>query len=897
MSDVRSTLSIGRNEIDSRDPTLRITPDGGNPYTVLLVQRMLNIGSESRQDIQITAPGMVPFHARLVQEQSNYRVFDLTEFGGVLVNGAPIEGSRVLHDGDTLRLQDKTQRGVTLMYSNPVERAMGSETVGQTYPLDRSPYIIGRDPAAALQLSGLAISWHHARIDGQPGAHTLTDLGSTNGTFVNDRKISGAYRLHPDDVIRIDQILLVYKGPALMRQAATQRLQMDGATLEMTYRTGFPRRALNTMRNVSISIQPKEFVAIIGGSGSSKSTLLRALNGANRATGGKVLINGNDMYENYEIYQPVIGYVPQSDIVQDSLTVYQSLKFGARLRFPNEPEASREERIERVLDSLELTDFKERLVGRLSGGQKKRVSIALELMAEPALLFMDEPSSGLDPGLDKSMMDTLRRLADRGHIVVIVTHTTLNIDLCDQLAFMARGNLTYFGPPREALDFFGARDYSEIYNLVQQSPVALQQAKATGGETVMFKAGMAEAPATKEKITPDEAAKQWAEKYRATPQYAKYVMARQNQGQQSPQKVADSALSNKRLSGSRRGTFMQQARVLTNRTIALVRRDMRTIISLLLVLPLVGLFLGLISLDPIEGGRGQMLVSRLNQDLLADKLPKQPVTAKPPDSAQAGTTKAQDNSRPPTSIGMFTPASEAQRLLFMMSLAVTLFGIFAAAYTIVTEKSLFLRERMVNLRIAPYLVSKAVVYGALAIFSCLLLLITFSLGVRLPDKGVLMWGPLEIFITIALTAFAGVSIGILLSAISKQVNAVTYAVLGILFVQILFPGVLFDMKGPLEVLSRMTVTRWSLEALGSSADMVARDSESMIVVDSVAVNRKGQPIPGAPPARSVFPAPPSLSVTYPRDAGGLLIRWGALVGFSALFLIGAGLALNRNESF
>src|SRR5579862_5166946 len=89
---------------------------------------------------------------------------------------------------------------------------------------------------------------------------------------------------------------------------------------------------------------------------------------------------------------------------------------------------AREQRISRVLEQLELTDFREQLVGSLSGGQKKRVSIALELMAEPSLLFMDEPSSGLDPGLDKAMMNTLRRLADRGHVVVVVTHTTLNID-------------------------------------------------------------------------------------------------------------------------------------------------------------------------------------------------------------------------------------------------------------------------------------------------------------------------------------------------------------------------------------------------------------------------------------------------------------------------------------
>lgn len=914
--DPKSTLSVSRAEIDSRDPTFRIMPDGGGPpSTVLLVQRIVSIGSEARQDISIQVPGIATRHARLVQEGSKYRIYDLTEHNGVLVNNQKLEGSILLKDGDTIRLQDAQGSGATVLYSNPIERALGSDTVGRLYLLDRSPFIIGRDPNAAITLSTLAVSWHHARIEEQGGGHVLHDGGSTNGTFVNDRPVSGAYRLRPEDVIRIDQTLFVYKGKALARLANTLQLELEAVDLEMTYRTGFPPRTLNTMRGVSLAVQPKEFVAIIGGSGSGKSTLLRALNGANRATGGKVMINGEDFYANYELYQPTIGYVPQTDIVQDALTVYQSLDYGARLRFPNEPAASREERIRRVLEDVELMDFKDRLVGRLSGGQKKRVSIALELMAEPALLYMDEPSSGLDPGLDKSMMETLRRLADRGHIVVVVTHTTLNIDLCDQLALMARGYLAYYGPPRAALAFFGARDYSEIYNRVQQSPAVLE---AAASETMFLApgSGMLSA-ASKQDIAPQEAARLWAEHYQGTSQYKQYVTGRLNKAPQ--QKTGEMALANKRLRGARRGTFWQQARVLTERTIALVRRDLRTIISLLLVLPLVGLFLGLISLDPIENTRGQMLVSRgapSDYLLLLDKLKLDPVATVPPTGAaaqpssgqpiagQQGGQGGQEGGRPRATtpqvkgVGTFAPASDAQRLLFMLALAVTLFGIFASAYTIVTEKSLFLRERMVNLRIAPYLSSKVVVYSLLAMFSCLLSLLTLSLGVRLPDQGLITWGPLEIFISMALTALAGVSIGILLSAVSRQVNAVTYAVLAVLFVQILFPGVLFKMDGILEPLSRLTVTRWSLEALGGTADMVTRNAEGRIVVETVPVNpRTGQPLVGAPPAKQYFPAPPALSVTYPTTAGDLAIRWAALLGFSVVFLAASGLVLNRNESF
>lgn len=860
------TLSVGRAEIDERDPTLRIVPDQGNPQTVVLVQKMMDIGSESHQDISLQYEGIAIRHARLTLEGGNYRVYDITGKGGVLVNGKPVD-SLVLRDGDNVRLQNAAGKGVTMMYTNPVERAMKSQSAGKTYPLDRMPFNIGRDPQSELKLDALAVSWHHAQIIEQGSHHVLNDLHSTNGVYVNDRRITGPYRLQAEDVIRIDQALLVYKIKALLRLPSVQRFQLDAVALEMTYRSGFPLKTSNTMRDVTLAIHPQEFVAIIGGSGSGKSTLLRALNGANRASGGQVLVNGDNLYDNYGMYQPIIGYVPQADIVQNDLTVSQALTYGARLRFPNEPQASREQRITRVLETLELTDFRNQLVRSLSGGQKKRVSIALELMAEPSLLFMDEPSSGLDPGLDKSMMDTLRRLANRGHIVAVVTHTTLNIGQCDQLALMARGNLAYFGPPKEALTFFGVRDYPEIYNRVFQ-PIDEDSA---------------------EKLTPGEAARRWAEAFKQTPQYAKNVLNRLHAPTQKKSDAGETALANRNLRLARRGTFGHQLRVLTERTLTLARHDLRTLVGLLLVLPLVGLFLGLISVDRIQNTRGQMLVSRGNDIEFREflnKLPLTPVSIDP--------DKAPSNVK---ELGTFTPASDAQRLLFMMSLSVTLLGIFASAYTIVEERSLFFRERMVNLRIPPYLLSKVAVYGGLCLISCLLLLLTVSLGAQLPGQGLITWGPLEMFITLALTAIAGVSIGLLLSSLVRQVNAVTYAVLAVLFVQILFPGVLFKMEGALEPLSKLTVTRWSLEALGGTADMVARNAEGRIVVLSPVLDKNNRPLPALGDTRRFLPAPAVEGVTYPSSAGELWARWILLAGFSVLFLVVGGFALNRNESF
>jgi ABC-type multidrug transport system ATPase subunit len=877
---IKSTLSVTKQEIDERDPTLRVVPEGGQPFTVLLVEKVMNLGSDPRQEVTLRYPGVEPRHARLMQEGSSYRIFDMTGKKSVLVNGQYAD-NLVLKDGAIIRLQNAEGEGITITYSNPVERALGTASVGRMYLFEQLPFTFGRDPKGSVKIEAMAVSWKHAQITEEGGKHILADLGSTNGTFVNDRKISGAYKLQVDDVIRIDQALFVYKGNGVQRLAAAQKLQIDVVNMGVTYSTGLPgrKKSFNALRNVSLSIKPQEFVAIIGGSGSGKSTLMRALNGAQPATDGQIRVNGEDFYEKFEEFQPVIGYVPQKDIVQENLSIRQTLWYGGRLRFPNEPTASINQRIERALDALELKDYEDRLVRNLSGGQRKRVSIALELMADPRLLFMDEPSSGLDPGLDFELMEALRRLADRGHNVIIVTHTTLNIEQCDQIALVARGNLTYYGPPRESLAFFGAKDYPEVYTRVQQSP---DDAEA--------------------KISQPEAAAKWADKFRQTKTYIDNVTRRMLPMET---KAAPSVLSNKRLRGARKGTFFQQLRVLTERTVALVRRDIRTILAMLIILPLVGLFLGLISFDGQRSERGQMLVNRFakasDEALFFDEFPLNPVPQ--PLSASGGVGESGNTSgnsqgaSDVRKIGTYGPSGEAQRLLFMMSLAVVLLGLFTSAYTVVEERSLFMRERMVNLRIPPYLASKVVVYGGLAVISSILFMLMLSIGVRLPERGLFMWGPAEVFVTLLLTSLAGISIGLLLSALSKQVNAVTYAVLAVLFVQILFPGVLFKMEGPaLEPLSRLTVTRWSLEALGGSADIVTRDAQGRIVVERPLLNKNNQPI-GNMTAIQFFPAPSSLSVTYPTDSSGLFVRWGAMLAFSAVFLAAGAIALNRMESF
>ncbi|GGU52692.1 hypothetical protein GCM10010211_16420 [Streptomyces albospinus] len=226
------------------------------------------------------------------------------------------------------------------------------------------------------------------------------------------------------------------------------------------------------LEDVSLTLESNSLVAVIGPSGAGKSTLLRALTGYQPANEGEVLCQGLDLYENFPELRHRISLVPQDDILHTQLTVRTALRYAARLRFPREADrAERNRRVGEVLDELGLTHRAETRISALSGGQRKRVSVALELLTKPSLLFLDEPTSGLDPGLDRQVMQMLRDLADDGRTVVVSTHSVANLELCDQLLVLAPGGRTaYFGPPQEALDFFGRRDWADVFSDFHQQP-------------------------------------------------------------------------------------------------------------------------------------------------------------------------------------------------------------------------------------------------------------------------------------------------------------------------------------------------------------------------------------------------------------------------------------------
>ncbi|MCA8921177.1 MAG: ABC transporter ATP-binding protein [Planctomycetes bacterium] len=256
------------------------------------------------------------------------------------------------------------------------------------------------------------------------------------------------------------------------------------------------RGGIQILNGISLGIQRGELVALLGPSGSGKSTLLKALGGVMLPDGGEVLVDGQplDALSSAEA-AATIGSVPQDDIIHTGLPLGRALSYAARLRLPaGTSEAEVDAAVERVLAAIELKDRAEVRISRLSGGQRKRASLGVELILAPPVLLLDEPTSGLDPDLERTSMRLFRRLADEGRAILCTTHSTDSLDLTHQLVIVVRGHLAFAGSLADALAHFEVPDAALIFKRLRdarpeqwaqryrQSP-ARQRASARGAPT------------------------------------------------------------------------------------------------------------------------------------------------------------------------------------------------------------------------------------------------------------------------------------------------------------------------------------------------------------------------------------------------------------------------------
>jgi ABC transport system ATP-binding/permease protein len=794
-------------------PRLEISNNvSGSKDIYPLNKAVVNIGRSSKNEIVINHQSVSAQHLQIIQ-QGNQLVLihphpDRQQtLNGLLYQGKKIRGEesfrKVLKPGDFFRIGNENGSFVTLTFNDGSgkSQALPPPPV-QPIKLDSQEISIGRSADNLVMLSHQQVSAHHALLRREGGTYRILDLNSTNHVYVNSQATTSEL-LKLGDEIRIGPYKLVFESTQLKEYDESNNIRIDALNLKR-----YGNNNVVLLNDISLSIEPHKFVAIVGGSGAGKSTLMKALSGLQPANEGKVLYNGQDYYRNLAAFNTQLGYVPQDDIVHRDLTVERALYYAAKMRLPNDfTEEQIKQRIIEVLDDVELTGKQKLLIKSLSGGQRKRASIALELLANPSLFFLDEPTSGLDPGLDRKMMFLLRNLADKGHTIILVTHATNNISTCDYVCFLAAGgHLTYFGPPDEALTYFGKDDFAEIYSTLE--------------------------PTDENRAVPQEA----GARFKTSLPYQTYVA-------QPLQQVASGGgpISANKGKRPKRGNAWKQFSLLCQRQTELLRNNMSNLAILLLQAPLIALVLMLLVRFEIGSGI-------FNSDQVVRCAP-QIVTSTgalaiphaKPDSTQTidcsavqsflkdnpqGQKYAHANGGDNQALQNFIvkgggSSGDAQRVIFLVGFFAVLFGCINGTREIVKETAIYQRERTVNLGILPYLLSKITVLGLMALFQAASILVIvqlfepFTTSVFLPPL-------LEIYITLALVAVAGVMLGLVVSALAPNDDTANSLLPIIIIPQVIFAGSIIPMKDWItQVLGALFPTRWGLAALGSTLGLHA----------------------------------------------------------------------------
>lgn len=597
---IPATASVRVENQARSDPPAEIRFPGGQRLNAIPVAHgEITFGRDPASTVPFTsADAMVSRnHAAVIRRNDGFFVEDRGSFNGTFLNEQRITAAAPLTHGDRIRfgtggpvaeffapaihsifgnsLANERIAHLTQNAANVQHFANDGKTVvarlgqpaGSSKSIDADPQLlmsvsfgdrqelkIGRAAESDIRLDGLDISSRHARLRLSGGQVSIEDLDSTNGVYVNGAPVTNSL-LTPNDNAQIGPFSIKIDTAGTVGVFDTRaRMRIDVAHLSRVVQIKGGRSEL--LNDISLTVLPNEFVGIIGPSGSGKTSLMNAMSGLVRPNAGTVSVNGRDLYRELASLRHSIGLVPQDDIIHRELTVYRTLLFVAKLRLSRDVGRKDIDRaINEVLDVTGLLSRRDVLVSDLSGGQRKRVSVAVELITRPSLLFLDEPTSGLDPQTEFSMMDLFRQIAASGRTVILTTHAAETVRMFDKVAILLQGRLAYFGTPDSALKAFGVADIRALFD-------RLESPENGSGES---------------------AAEAFRQAYIASPDFRKYV--------EEPQSQPAIRGSDRRIRRTRLGVSgsIRQWATLSRRYFEVLLRDKLNIALLIAEAPIVAL--------------------------------------------------------------------------------------------------------------------------------------------------------------------------------------------------------------------------------------------------------------------------------------------------------------------
>lgn len=738
-------------------PGLVIWPRGGTIVCLALDDQPVRIGRSADNQVVVNNPVVSRQHAEVIYQPDGWRLRDLGSRQGLRLDDKRIQ-EQLLRPGDTFYIADQVMlqfRPLGFVSQDmAVWRKQSQSPAKNTQLLSvgaRTTIRIGRADDNDVRLSDNRVSRYHAVIEKVGMRFRVRDLRSDNGTFVNGKRVEREKIISDGDTIQLANVKLHFMGDALHQAAESEH----GLRLDLLRLNKHIGRSKNLLQDISLSIPPCKFVALVGTSGAGKSTLLDAVNGFRPASSGQVLINGVNLYDHFDAFRTELGYVPQDDIMHRELTVFEALDYAAQLRMPADTTpGERHRRIEEVLQELDLGAQKGLPIHKLSGGQRKRVSIGIELLTRPRLFFLDEATSGLDPGTEAELMHLLRDLTSNpadGRTIILITHATKNVSQCDLVIFLTKGGyLAFYGETEEALTYFEQYrseqqkrlkpyfEFDDIYDLLDPDKALGSRASEQQKRAV---------------------AAQWADRYRQSPYYRKHVVEplREIGGQ--------ARKTNPDVRKRPQTSSLRQFGILSARYWAVMRRDPKSLAILLLQAPIIGL----------------TSFVNVNQALFN-----------------------RDSGNP----------IKALTTIFLIVIIVLLFGTVNSAREFTKEIPVYKRERMVNLQIAPYILSKVFVGILFCLYQVAVYLAISLLSTDWPSMSMGGWA--AIYISLTLASVSGVMLGLLLSSLSSTDGQAVALIPVILIPQFIFAGVLMpDLVKSAPALSQIATSRWAVAAVAT----------------------------------------------------------------------------------